>query len=57
MWVTNYGSNKVTELSSAGVVLGTYIVGNDPCGVAFDGASVWVANQSVSSPNGTVSKL
>jgi len=36
----------VTKLrASDGTVLGTFSVGSQPIGVAFDGANIWVANQ------------
>ncbi len=45
MWVANYGSNKVTKLrASDGTVLGTFAVGANPWGVAFDGVNIWVTN-------------
>ena len=53
MWVANYGSNNVTELSSTGTVVGTYSVGNQPWGIAFDGTNMWVGN----SGDGTVTKI
>src|SRR2546422_11304122 len=31
--------------ASDGTVLGTFAVGTDPIGVAFDGANIWVANE------------
>jgi hypothetical protein len=39
MWVTNSGSNSVTELSPTGAVLGTFPVGTGPAGVASDGTT------------------
>ena len=53
MWVVNTGSNNVTELSPTGATLGTYAVGNDPYGIAFDGANMWVTNFF----DGTVTEL
>ena len=46
VWVANYTSNNVTELSSTGSVLGTSTVGSYPRGVAVDATShdVWVTN-------------
>jgi hypothetical protein len=45
IWVTNSGSNNVTELlASTGALVGTYSVGTSPAGVAFDGTNIWVAN-------------
>jgi hypothetical protein len=57
MWVANHGSNSATELNLNGTTVGTYTVGNDPWGVAFDGAHIWVANQFFCCSAGTVSKL
>jgi DNA-binding beta-propeller fold protein YncE len=52
-WV-NEGSGNVTELRAAdGHVLGTFSVGNNPYGVAFDGVNIWVANWM----SNTISKL
>ncbi len=46
IWVTNWGSNNVSELSSAGVLINTYTVGSNPSGIAIDSAgNVWVTNQ------------
>jgi DNA-binding beta-propeller fold protein YncE len=36
----------VTELDTAGNVLGTFGVGYYPTGIAFDGQHIWVANSS-----------
>jgi DNA-binding beta-propeller fold protein YncE len=46
IWVTNRGSNTVSELrASDGTTLGTFsVVGALPVGIAFDGANFWVAN-------------
>ncbi len=45
IWVTNSGSNTVTELNaSTGTTVGTYPVGTYPWGIAFDGTNIWVAN-------------
>jgi hypothetical protein len=49
IWVTNYGSNSVTELSLSGAVLGTHAMGTNPFGIAFDGAHMWVANHGSNS--------
>ena len=43
----------VTELSTNGTVLGTFAVGTNPSGIAFDGANLWVANEG----SDTVTKL
>jgi len=43
--VTNEGSNNVTKLlASTGDLVGTYPVGANPLGIAFDGTNIWVAN-------------
>ena len=47
IWVTNYGSNSVTELGPTGSLIGTYLVGANPYGIAIDtygSGNVWVAN-------------
>jgi YVTN family beta-propeller protein len=45
VWVSNFGSNTVTELSPAGTVLNTVTVGTGPQGIAIDpSGNVWVAN-------------
>jgi YVTN family beta-propeller protein len=42
--VGNNGSNNVTKLNATtGKVLGTFASGNNPFGIAFDGANVWVS--------------
>jgi DNA-binding beta-propeller fold protein YncE len=43
-WVANNGSATVTKLASNGSVLGTFGVGNQPAGIAFDGTNIRVAN-------------
>jgi DNA-binding beta-propeller fold protein YncE len=54
IWVTNFGSANVTELSaSSGATLGTYAVGTHPNGIAFDGSHIWLTN----SGSANVSKL
>ena len=53
VWVSNSLSDDVTKLSPAGIVLGTFAVGNQPAGILFDGANIWVAN----SLDSTVTKL
>ena len=43
--MANNGSNNVTKLrASDGALQGTFNVGTNPTGVAFDGANIWVAN-------------
>ena len=45
---------RVTKLrASDGTVLGTFAVGTQPMGVAFDGANIWVTNDV----SNTVTKL
>lgn len=44
MWVTNFGSNTVTELSPTGATLRTVTVGSNPDAIAFDGTDMWVAD-------------
>ena len=49
IWITNFGSNSVTELSPTGSVIGTYLVGANPWGIAIDlygSGNVWVSNYS-----------
>jgi hypothetical protein len=59
MWVVNRDSNDITELSPTGATLGTFKVGAGPSdtnlvAIAFDGASMWVANNgfTLSGPHG-----
>ena len=44
MWVADAESNTVTELSPAGVTLGTFPVGSGPTAIAFDGTNMWVTS-------------
>src|SRR4029077_9623273 len=57
IWVTNGGTGSNGSVSklraSDGKLLGTFAVGSDPLGIAFDGANIWVATRDDS----TVSKL
>jgi hypothetical protein len=46
----------VTELNPGGSVAGTFAVGLNPVGIAFDGTHMWVVNDSTP-PNGTVTEL
>src|SRR5215467_12863536 len=49
-WRTRAMRNTVTKLrASDGALLGTFAVGENPVGVAFDGTSVWVANSNSNS--------
>jgi len=59
VWISNYGSNTVTELNSSGALLNTYTVGNGPRGIAIDpSGNVWVANSgSDTSPGNTVTMI
>jgi streptogramin lyase len=59
VWVSNYGSNNVTELNPAGILLNTYAVGNGPRGIAIDPfGNVWVANSgSDAAPGNTVTMI
>jgi DNA-binding beta-propeller fold protein YncE len=50
MWVANQVSNTVTKvLAKDGSIQGTFIVGQKPVGVAFDGNNIWVTNQGSNS--------
>ena len=43
--MTNYNGSSVTKLNASdGALVGTYTVGSNPLGIAFDGANIWVAN-------------
>ena len=44
VWTTNPASNNVTAINATSGNLVTYSCGNDPDGIAFDGANMWVAN-------------
>ncbi|MGO8793780.1 MAG: YncE family protein [Candidatus Sulfotelmatobacter sp.] len=46
-------SLSLLQPASTGAVVGTYSVGQNPYGVAFDGNNIWVPNQGSS----TVTKL
>jgi DNA-binding beta-propeller fold protein YncE len=51
--VANFDGNSVTKLqASDGSLMGTYTVGVNPYGIAFDGTHIWTANES----SNTVSK-
>ena len=46
VWVTNQGSNNITELSSTGSVLGSFPVSTSPTGITLDSSgNVWVISQ------------
>jgi len=45
--------NDTPAAGSIGTILGTYTVGKQPNGMAFDGANIWVANEGTN----TVSKV
>jgi hypothetical protein len=51
IWVT--GGNTVTRLKKDGTQAGTFNVGSGPFGIAFDGANMWIPNNS----SGSVTKL
>jgi DNA-binding beta-propeller fold protein YncE len=53
IWVVIIGANTVPKMTTAGVVLGTYTVGANPLTAVFDGAFLWVSNDS----GNAVSKL
>ncbi len=44
MWVANFNSDNVTELSPAGAMLGAFSVGGSPIGIVFDGTNMWVTD-------------
>src|SRR5208282_5929591 len=45
IWVAIGSNNTVTKVrASDGAVLGTFVAGKDPRGVALDGDNIWVAN-------------
>ena len=46
MWVANDGESSVSKLlaSTGPTPVGTYRVGTNPWGVAFDGVNIWVTN-------------
>ena len=49
IWVTNSGSNTVTQLDCiTGFLIDTSPVGNSPLGLCFDRTAVWVANKTTS---------
>jgi YVTN family beta-propeller protein len=54
IWVTNNGSNKVSQLAANdGTLLNSCKTGAAPKGIAFDGLNLWVANYGAN----TVSKI
>jgi DNA-binding beta-propeller fold protein YncE len=57
MWVACWGNanspGTAVKMKTDGTIVGSYPVGLQPWGVAFDGANIWVANMGA----GTVSKL
>ena len=45
--MSNFGSTTITKLgATGGGLIGTYTVGSNPWGLAFDGVNVWVAKHS-----------
>jgi len=54
IWVTNSGSNNVSQLSPSGALLGTFSTGSGDCCLAIDASgNVWIANAGA----GTVTEL
>ena len=50
VWIANYGSDNVTELSSTGAFMGTYSVGSAPDAIVIDNyGNIWVANEGSAS--------
>jgi DNA-binding beta-propeller fold protein YncE len=50
IWVTNTGSNTVSELSASdGSNVGTFNTGTFPTAIAFDGANIGVVNNGSNS--------
>jgi hypothetical protein len=46
MWVPSYNSDSVVELSLTGATVGTFNVGAQPRGIAWDGTHMWVGTNS-----------
>ena len=54
IWISNYYSNNITELSPTGTTIGTYNVGTNPAGIAIDvSGNVWIVNNG----SGNVTEL
>jgi hypothetical protein len=53
MWIANRTSNNIIRLRADGENPGPFHAGQNPSGIAFDGANIWVANRN----DGTLSKL
>ena len=59
VWITNFGSNNIIELSPDGTTIGSYPAGIEPWGITIDSQdNVWVANEGSNtitelSPDGT----
>jgi len=49
MWATDFGTDKLFELNSNGVIIKTVTVGSNPLLPAFDGANIWVPNYGADS--------
>ncbi|MFN8537946.1 MAG: hypothetical protein U0232_10795 [Thermomicrobiales bacterium] len=48
MWVTNFDSAlRLHQVAGDGANLGNFAVGGNPVGVAFDGATIWVASEGL----------
>jgi len=43
VWITNFGDGTVTKLRPNDGTQNVYSVGPNPTGIAYDGASIWVA--------------
>jgi len=55
LWSVDCASGTLTKIrASTGKVLGTFAIGSQLVGLAYDGASIWVVNQSA---QGTVTKV
>lgn len=54
VWITNKDANSVTKIRAANnTIVGTYLTGQGPIGIAYADGHIWVAN----SGSGTVSKI
>jgi len=55
LWSVDCSSGTLTKIrASTGVVVGTFALGTQLVGLAYDGANIWVTNQSAA---GTVTKV
>jgi DNA-binding beta-propeller fold protein YncE len=53
MWVANYNNNNVSKFKADGTFIANYAVQAGPYNLVFDGANIWVGNNS----NQSVTKL